>query len=34
VNYQRFLAVSGGKFPDQEFIARQRSRILEREATR
>lgn len=33
-NYQRFLAVSGGKFPDQEFVARQRSRILEKEATR
>ncbi len=33
-NYQRFLAVSQGKFPDQEFVARQRSRILEREATR
>jgi len=33
-NYQRFLAVSQGKFPDQEFVARQRSRILEREAMR
>ncbi len=33
-SYQRFLQVSGGKFPDQEFIARQRSRILEREANR
>lgn len=33
-NYQRFLAASGGKYPDQEFIARQRSRILEKEATR
>ena len=33
-NYQRFLAVSTGQFPDQEFIARQRSRILEREANR
>lgn len=31
-NYQRFLSVSDGKFPDQEFIARQRSRILEKEA--
>ncbi len=26
--YQQFLAVSGGKFPDQEFQARQRIRIL------
>lgn len=33
-NYRRFLAVSAGKFPDQEFIARQRSRILEKEAAR
>ena len=33
-NYQRFLSVSGGKYPDQEFIARQRSRILEKEANR
>lgn len=33
-NYQRFLQVSEGKFPDQEFIARQRSRILEKEANR
>jgi tetratricopeptide (TPR) repeat protein len=33
-SYQRFLAMSGGKFPDQEFIARQRSRILEKEANR
>ncbi len=33
-NYQRFLELSQGKFPDQEFIARQRSRILEREANR
>ena len=31
-NYQHFLSVSNGKFPDQEFIARQRSRILEKEA--
>jgi len=34
VNYRRFLAVSEGKFPDQEFVARQRSRILEKEAAR
>ena len=27
--YQQFLAVAGGKFPDQEFLARQRIRILE-----
>ena len=33
-SYQQFLQVSGGKFPDQEFIARQRSRILEKEAHR
>jgi tetratricopeptide (TPR) repeat protein len=33
-SYQRFLQASGGKYPDQEFIARQRSRILEREANR
>lgn len=33
-NYRRFLEVSQGKFPDQEFIARQRSRILEKEASR
>lgn len=33
-NYQRFLSVSNGKYPDQEFIARQRSRILEKEANR
>ncbi len=33
-SYQRFLAMSDGKFPDQEFIARQRSRILEKEANR
>jgi tetratricopeptide (TPR) repeat protein len=32
--YQRFLQVSQGKHPDQEFIARQRSRILEKEANR
>jgi tetratricopeptide (TPR) repeat protein len=29
--YQRFLAMSQGKNPDQEFQARQRSRILQRE---
>ena len=33
-SYREFLATSQGKFPDQEFIARQRSRILEREANR
>lgn len=33
-SYQRFLAMSQGKNPDQEFIARQRSRILEKEANR
>ena len=33
-SYQRFLQMSQGKFPDQEFVARQRSRILEKEASR
>jgi tetratricopeptide (TPR) repeat protein len=33
-SYQKFLALSQGQHPDQEFIARQRSRILEREANR
>lgn len=33
-NYRRFLELSQGQHPDQEFIARQRSRILEREADR
>ncbi len=33
-SYQRFLQLSEGKFPDQEFIARQRSRILEKEVRR
>jgi tetratricopeptide (TPR) repeat protein len=33
-NYQKFLATSGGKFPDQEFQARQRSKLLEKEASR
>lgn len=32
--YQHFLQVSQGKYPDQEFIARQRSKILEKEANR
>jgi len=30
--YQHFLSVSGGKFPDQEWQARQRVKLLEREA--
>jgi tetratricopeptide (TPR) repeat protein len=29
-NYQQFLARAGGKFPDQEFQARQRSRIIQK----
>lgn len=29
--YQRFLAMSNGQFPDEEFKARQRVRILENE---
>jgi tetratricopeptide (TPR) repeat protein len=33
-SYQRFLQLAQGKFPDQEFQARQRSRILEKEANR
>jgi tetratricopeptide (TPR) repeat protein len=33
-NYQKFLAMSAGKFPNQEFQARQRSKLLEREASR
>jgi protein O-GlcNAc transferase len=32
-SYQRFLEMSQGKHPDQEFVARQRSRILEKEAS-
>lgn len=33
-SYQRFLELSQGQHPDQEFVARQRSRILEKEASR
>jgi tetratricopeptide (TPR) repeat protein len=33
-SYQRFLEMAQGKYPDQEFQARQRSRILEKEASR
>jgi tetratricopeptide (TPR) repeat protein len=33
-SYQQFLQMAQGKFPDQEFQARQRSRILEKEANR
>jgi tetratricopeptide (TPR) repeat protein len=33
-SYRRFMEMSQGKNPDQEFIARQRSRILEKEANR
>ena len=33
-SYQRFLQMADGKFPDQEFQARQRSRILEKEANK
>jgi Tfp pilus assembly protein PilF len=29
--YREFLAAAGGKFPDQEFLARQRARIIELE---
>jgi hypothetical protein len=30
-SYQRFLATSEGKYPDEEFKARQRVRIIEKE---
>jgi tetratricopeptide (TPR) repeat protein len=33
-SYQKFLAQSGGKYPDEEFKARQRVRILEKEVRR
>lgn len=33
-SYRQFLASAGGRFPDQEFQARQRARILEREISR
>ena len=33
-SYRRFLELSGGKYPDQEFLARQRSKTLEREVNR
>jgi protein O-GlcNAc transferase len=33
-SYRRFLELSQGQHPDQEFVARQRSRILEKEASR
>jgi tetratricopeptide (TPR) repeat protein len=32
--YQAFLATSGGKYPDEEFKARQRSRIIKRELSK
>jgi Tfp pilus assembly protein PilF len=32
--YQDFLAAAGGKFPDEEFKARQRMKLLEREVNR
>ncbi|MBV8729379.1 MAG: hypothetical protein JO336_06180, partial [Acidobacteriia bacterium] len=32
--YRQFLALSGGKNPDQEWQARQRQRILEKELDR
>jgi len=32
--YQRFLSMSQGKNPDQEFQARQRVRIIQRELER
>ena len=33
-NYRRFLAMSQGQFPDEEFKARQRARIIERELSK
>lgn len=33
-NYQKFLSMSAGRFPNQEFQARQRSKLLEREVAR
>jgi len=33
-NYEKFLAVSQGKSPDEEFLARQRARILKKELER
>ena len=32
--YQRFLAMSQGKNPDEEFKARQRARIIHRELSK
>ena len=32
--YQKFLALADGKFPDQEFQARQRARIIQRELSK
>ncbi len=32
--YQKFLSLSGGKFPDQEFQARQRARMIQKELDR
>jgi len=32
--YKQFLAVAGGKFPDEEFLSRQRVRIIETEMNR
>jgi len=33
-NYQQFLAAAGGKYPDEEFQARQRVRIIEKELSK
>lgn len=33
-NYQKFLAISGNKFPDEEFKARQRLKVIEKELAR
>jgi tetratricopeptide (TPR) repeat protein len=34
VNYQKFLTLSGNKFPDEEFKARQRLKVIEKELAR
>ena len=33
-NYQQFLATAAGKYPDEEFQARQRVRIIEKELSK
>jgi hypothetical protein len=33
-NYQKFLELSGGKFPDEEFKARQRIKVIQKELSK